>query len=125
MAYTYKGFSTVGRNKKFRLTDFELIRQDLINHFNIRQGEKLMNPGFGTIIWNMIHEPFTEEVRRVLTEDVTKLVNYDPRILVESINVIEFERGIQIEIILTYLKTNETAALNLLFDGSNNTLTAV
>ena len=50
MAITYKGFSTVGRNQKFRLTDFDLVKQDLINHFNIRKGEKLMNPNFGTVI---------------------------------------------------------------------------
>ena len=52
MAITYKGFSTNNRSKKFRVTDFELVKQDLINHFNIRKGEKLMNPNFGTIIWN-------------------------------------------------------------------------
>ena len=31
MAIFYKGFSTIGRNKKFRLTDFDLIKQDLLN----------------------------------------------------------------------------------------------
>jgi phage baseplate assembly protein W len=124
MAYTYRGFSTVGRHKKFRLTDFELIRQDLINHFHIKQGEKLMKPGFGTIIWNMLHEPLTEEVRRVMSEDVTEIVNYDPRLNVEHIDIIEHERGIQIEVLLTYLQTNETASLNLLFDGTTSTLTA-
>jgi phage baseplate assembly protein W len=83
-----------------------------------------MKPDFGTIIWNMLHEPFTEEVRRVMSDDVTRIVNYDPRLQVENINIVEHERGIQIEVNLTSLQTNETAALNLLFDGTTNTLTA-
>ena len=41
---TYTGFSTYNRLRKFRLTDFDLVRQDLFNHFSIRRGEKLMNP---------------------------------------------------------------------------------
>jgi len=40
----YNGFSTYNRSKHFRLTDFDLVRQDLMNHFNTRKGEKLMNP---------------------------------------------------------------------------------
>ena len=59
MATTYKGFSTIGQTGKFRLTDFDLVKQDIINNFQIRKGEKLMNPDFGTIIWNIIHEPLT------------------------------------------------------------------
>jgi phage baseplate assembly protein W len=54
---TYRGLSTLGQNKKFRLTDIELVKRDLLNHFQIRKGEKLMNPNFGSIIWNMLFEP--------------------------------------------------------------------
>jgi phage baseplate assembly protein W len=67
MANFYRGFSTLVPNKKFRLTDMELVKQDIINHFNIRKGEKLMNPNFGTIIWNVLHEPFTEELKSLIT----------------------------------------------------------
>ena len=42
--------STINQVKKFRLTDAELIKRDLLNHFAIRKGEKLENPNFGTII---------------------------------------------------------------------------
>ena len=62
MAIIYKGFSTYNRNKKFSITDLDLIKQDLFNHFNIRRGEKLMNPNFGTIVWDLLFEPLTEEV---------------------------------------------------------------
>jgi phage baseplate assembly protein W len=74
MTIRYRGFSTVNQVKKFRLTDFELVKQDLINHFSIRKGEKLMNPNFGSIIWNMLYEPLTADVKSVLVEDVKKIV---------------------------------------------------
>jgi phage baseplate assembly protein W len=125
MATMYRGFSTVGRNKKFRLTDFELVKQDIINHFYIRKGEKLMNPSFGTIIWNVLHEPLTEDLKRVIITDVQNIAKYDPRVGFENILVTEYDRGIQIEVELRYLQTNQINNLSLMFNGTNNTLTAI
>lgn len=125
MATMYRGFSTVGRNKKFRLTDFELVKQDIINHFYIRKGEKLMNPSFGTIIWNVLHEPLTEDLKRVIITDVQNIAKYDPRVSFENILVTEYDRGIQIEVELRYLQTNQINNLSLMFNGTNNTLTAI
>jgi phage baseplate assembly protein W len=124
MATMYRGFSTVGRVRKFRLTDFELIKQDLINHFYIRKGEKLMNPEFGTIIWNVIHEPFTEELKSIISADVKTIATYDPRISIDNIIVREYETGIQIELNLRNLQTNQTNLMNLRFDNQSKTLTA-
>lgn len=124
MANFYRGFSTVGRNKKFRLTDLELVKQDLINHFHIRKGEKLMNPNFGTIIWNVLHEPLTEELKSVIIEDVNAIVSYDPRISVDNVVITEYEQGLQLEIEVRYLQTNQLSQLLLQFDQQTNNLTA-
>jgi phage baseplate assembly protein W len=125
MAIMYRGFSTIGRTRKFRLTDFELVKQDLINHFYIRKGEKLMNPDFGTIIWNVIHEPLTEDLKSVIVTDIKTIASYDPRLSIDNVVVTEYDQGIQIELQLRYLKTNQTNLLNLQFDNQNNTLSAV
>jgi phage baseplate assembly protein W len=125
MATMYKGFSTVGANKKFRITDFALVKQDVINHFYIRKGEKLMNPNFGTIIWNVLHEPFTEDLKSVIVSDIRDIAAYDPRVSFDNIIITEYDRGIQIELELRYLQTNQSSLMNLQFDSSNNTLTAV
>jgi phage baseplate assembly protein W len=124
MAILYKGFSTVGRNKKFRLTDFELIKQDLINHFQIRKGEKLMNPNFGTIIWNVLYDPFTPELKSAIIADIKAIAAYDPRVSIDNVIVTEYETGIQIELELRYLQTNQTNLMNLRFNNQNRTLTA-
>lgn len=125
MATIYKGFSTVGQNKKFRMTDFALIKQDIINHFHIRKGEKLMNPSFGTIIWNILHEPFTEDLKTVITNDIKAIAGYDPRVSFDNIVVTEFEQGIQILLQLRYLQTDESSMLNLQFNSKNKSLTAI
>ncbi len=121
----YRGFSTVGRIKKYRLTDFELVKQDLINHFYIRKGEKLMNPNFGTIIWNVIHEPFTEDLKSVIVTDIKNIATSDPRLSIDNVVITEYEQGIQIELQLRYVQTNQTNLLNLKFDNQNNTLSVV
>ena len=123
MAILYKGFSTVGRNKKFRLTDFELIKQDLTNHFQIRKGEKLMNPNFGTIIWNVLYDPFTPELKSAIIADIKAIAAYDPRVSIDNVIVTEYESGIQIELELRYLQTNQTNLMNLRFNNQNRTLT--
>ena len=113
MATMYKGFSTVGANKKFRLTDFALVKQDVINHVYIRKGEKLMNPNFGTIIWNVLHEPFTEDLKSVIVTDIRDIASYDPRVSFDNIIITEYDRGIQIELELRYLQTNQSSIMNL------------
>jgi phage baseplate assembly protein W len=123
MANIYRGFSTYNRNKKFNVTNYELVRQDLFNHFNIAKGEKLMNPNFGTIIWNMLFDPLTPDTKKAMLDDIRRIVNYDPRIAVQNVILTEFDRGIQIEIELTYLLSNQQDRLTLQFDRDAMTLT--
>jgi phage baseplate assembly protein W len=124
MATTYKGFSTQAGNKNFRLTDFDLIKQDILNHFNIRKGEKLMRPNFGTIIWNVLHEPFTEDLKSVIAQDVKAIASYDPRVSFDNIIITEFDQGVQIELQLRYVLTNQTNVMLMNFNGATNQLTA-
>ncbi len=119
----YRGFSTVDNSSKgFARYDFELIKQDLINHFHIRQGEKLSDPGFGTIIWDMLFEPFTSDVQDAIVEDVTKIVNYDPRLSVDEIIVDTYEKGITVECTIVFLPYNISEQLRFTFDQANGLL---
>lgn len=122
--FKYRGFSTVNQVKKFRLTDAELVKRDLLNHFSIRKGQKLMNPNFGSIIWNMLYEPLTADVQSVIIEDVKRIVSYDPRLQVDNVIINEFEHGLQIQIDLTFLPGNYSEKLRLDFNSTSNTLTA-
>ena len=113
----YRGISTVNPNaNSFNLYDIALIKQDLLNHFHIRQGEKLDNPEFGTIIWDALYEPLTEDMKQAIIKNVTEIVNYDPRVQVNAVIVDSYESGIQIECELTYLPYNISENLRLQFD---------
>jgi len=114
---TYRGISTVndGNSSKV-LYDLALIKQDILNHFHIRQGEKLSDPEFGTIIWDILFEPLTEPIKDAIVNNVSKIVNYDPRVNVNNVIVDQYESGIQVECNLVYLPYNISETLRMRFD---------
>jgi len=117
---TYKGFSTVSTDSiKGSLYDLALIKQDLINQFHIRKGEKLENPDFGTIIWDMLFEPLTEQVKSLIANDVTEIVSSDPRIRSVETIVSQLEQGLQIELTLVYVPYNIQETMQFYFDSKN------
>jgi phage baseplate assembly protein W len=118
--FKYKGFSSSQFNRNFKLYDIELVKQDILNHFYIRKGEKLNNPNFGTIIWDLIFEPFTNDVQKLIVEDVEEIINYDPRIEVESIFVDSTDVGIRIEAVVNYLQFDVSEKMQFDFDRENS-----
>lgn len=121
----YKGFSTVNTSSQgFMLYDLELIKQDLLNHFHTRRGERLMNPQFGTIIWDMLFEPMTEQLKESIVNNVNEIINYDPRLVAQNVIVTTYESGIQIECILKYLPYNIQQSMQLRFDQSAGLLSS-
>jgi phage baseplate assembly protein W len=117
--FTYNGFSSKEVKTNYKLYDIDLVKQDLINHFYIRKGEKLMNPDFGTVIWDLLFEPFTEEVKKFITQDVEQIINYDPRIAINSVSIDSTDMGIRIEADITYLPFNINERMTFDFDKEN------
>jgi phage baseplate assembly protein W len=116
----YKGFSTVNQlSQGYALYDLELIKQDLLNQFHTRKGERLMNPTFGTVIWDNLFEPMTEDLKATIVENVNEIINYDPRLVAKNVTVTTYESGIQIECILQYLPYNIQQSMKLRFDQTN------
>lgn len=121
---TYKGFSTVSdQTEQFSLYDFELIKQDITNHFHIRQGERLMQPTFGTIIWDLLFEPLTPSIKELIIKDVETIINYDPRVSIADTNIIPYKNGLYVSYSLTYTPYNITQEIIMQFDQTNGLLT--
>jgi len=116
---TFKGFSSRADKKNFKLYDFEVAKQDLINRLSVRKGERVENPEFGTIIYDAIFEPFTEALKDAIVEDVTANLNADPRIATEEILVTEADKGIAIQATVTYVPLNITEKLRFNFDENS------
>ena len=119
-SFRYKGFSSNETKNNFKLYDIELVKRDLMNHFYIRKGEKLENPNFGTIIWDMLFENFTSEVRRLITEDVEQIINYDPRVKVNTLTIDSTDQGIRIQADVVYLPFNINERMTFDFDKTNS-----
>jgi phage baseplate assembly protein W len=120
---TYRGFSTLLNAKRYSTTDYELARQDLLNYFNIRKGEKLMQPSFGTIIWDMLFDPLDEITQQTISQDINRIVSYDPRLRVSEVAVTQEENGFLIQLSLVYVPTNQVDTLILNFDRNSRSLT--
>jgi phage baseplate assembly protein W len=114
--HIYKGFSSIKEAQNFKIYDFECVRQDLLNQFNTRKGERVMNPSFGTIIWDAIFEPLTESTKNAIIEDITAIINNEPRIEAEKVTVDEYASGILLELTVKYKVTDQRSNIKLSFD---------
>ena len=117
---TYKGFSTINNNfGSSKLTDTDLIKRDLLNHFAIRKGEKLMNGDFGTSVRDLIMDPLTDDTKALLIQEVNAVIENDPRVRSEGITLDEYENGLQVEMHLRYVTDNQVENLIVRFDRSD------
>jgi len=117
---TYKGFSTINNNfGSSKLTDTDLIKRDLLNHFAIRKGEKLMNGNFGTSLRDLIMDPLTEETKAIIIQEIDDVLSNDPRIINEGVVLDEYENGLQVEIVVRYALDNQTENLVVRFDRTD------
>lgn len=145
---TYIGFSTINANKpktttalpgvdggtggivqpiimgkKFRLVDVPLVVQDLVNALNIRKGEKVGQPDYGTDIWNYIFEPNDADTQFKIQNEIQRIANNDPRLIVNTVKSYVQENGILLEVELAVAPFNDASILNVFFNNLTNTAT--
>lgn len=113
---TFIGFSTIGQCKKFTLTDFELIKQDLSNALNIQQGSLPGRPGYGTTIWGFVFENQTEETQTAMLAELQRVVGGDPRLYLSDAQVYPQDNGILIEMQVQVVPTTSVERLSVFFD---------
>lgn len=76
-----------------------------------------MDPNFGTVIWDMLYEPYTENVKDIIKEDIQKILSYDPRLATENIKLTEMVTGILLELTVRYVPTNQVDILRINFES--------
>lgn len=113
----FVGFSSVDASiKKTQFADLDLIKRDLVNNFYTRKGERVMNPNFGCIIWDMLFEPMTNDNIQLILADCSSIVAADGRVVMNDINLIEYDSGIQLQMALYYQPLNIVDQFSLNFD---------
>jgi phage baseplate assembly protein W len=113
---TFIGFSTQGLRKKFTLVDEELIKQDLINAFNIRQGELVGRPDVGTAVWDFLFESQTVETETAIIQEIQRVAGGDPRLKISGVEVYPQLNGILIQVQIQFVPSTTVERLSLFFD---------
>lgn len=116
MAQRFIGFNTQGQFKKFTLTDFALIKRDLLNAFNIRQGQLPGRPGYGTVLWDFLFENQLEELQTSIINEVQRVAGGDPRIYINDIQTYPQNNGILIELEIQVIPSTDAERLSIFFD---------
>ena len=118
---TYYGFSTVSSSsqKKFVLTDRDLIKQDLLNILMTRRGSALMQPNFGCIVWEKIFENITTQDVQDIASNISTIIANDPRVNLLSIDVTPSGNNITVTLKLQYASTNFVDQLVINFNNNN------
>lgn len=108
-------------SKKFRLVDEQLVIRDFLNSFNIKQGDKVGQPAYGTTIWNFIFDPNTSELRSEIETEVRRVASLDPRIILNTIGVYTQSNGVLIEVemaVTPFNNANQVGFFLNRFNGS-------
>ena len=114
------GFSTVGKkDPPYRLVDLELAKADLLNAFMTHKGERVMRPDFGSIIHDLLFEPFDEDTKQAVTEDAITIIRQDPRFTAVTIDVNELEHTLRLDITLNYVPLDTISSMTVEFDRQN------
>jgi phage baseplate assembly protein W len=131
----YRGFSTIGvkqRNsiydtgglapvtptpsKTIKISDEALVTRDLLNAFNIRQGEMPGKPAYGTILQGFIFEPNLEDVRSEMEQEIRRVASLDPRISVDSVKIKSQNNQILFQLEVRYAPFNDTNTVTMGID---------
>jgi phage baseplate assembly protein W len=113
---TFVGFSTINQYKKFTLVDFELIKRDLLNAFNIRQGELVGRPGYGTTLWDNVFENQTQETIRTITTEIERVAGGDPRVFIDTPQIFPQQNGLLVQVQITVIPGQTAQLLSVFFD---------
>ena len=116
----YIGFSTVNKDEPpYRLVDIELVKRDLLNAFHTKRGERIMRPDFGTIIFDLLFDPFDEETKELIIEDAVSIIAADPRVTLLTIDAKELEHVMRLEVELQFTPQDVVDNLFIEYDRQN------
>jgi phage baseplate assembly protein W len=118
---TFIGFNTQDQFKKFTLVDDALVKRDLLNALNIRQGQLVGRPGYGTALWDNLFENQTNETEAAITREIQRVAGGDPRLQISEVDIFPQDNGILIQILLTIVPSTDAERLSIFFDQQTRT----
>jgi phage baseplate assembly protein W len=118
---TFIGFNTQNQYKKFTLVDTELIKRDLLNAFNISQGQLPGRPGYGTILWSFLFENQDQTTMAQIIKEVQRVAGGDPRVNLIDTQIFPQENGVLIQLEIQFAPNTNAQLLSVFFDQQQRT----
>lgn len=113
----FVGYNSVDQFKKFTLVDLDLIKRDLLNAFNIRQGQLVGRPGYGTTLWDFLFESQMLDTETAIVEEIQRVVGGDPRIfVVGQPEIFPQDNGMLIQLDVQFIPSSEAERLSIFFN---------
>jgi phage baseplate assembly protein W len=112
----FVGFNTVNQSAPpYSLTNIELVKRDLNNHFATPVGARVMLPMFGTRIYEYLFDPFDEATKNAIIEDAVRVVQSEPRVQLISVDVYQEDQALNIAMVLLFKPESVTDNLFVSF----------
>jgi len=110
------GFNTVNQpNPPYSLTNLELVKRDILNHFATPMGSRVMLPSFGTRIFEYLFDPFDEYTRNAIIEDAVRVVASEPRVELVSVDVFQEDQALNVIMVVLFKPESVTDNLFVTF----------
>ena len=116
----FKGYSTIDKKiGSTQLFDLNLAKQDLMNHFYTRRGERVMEPTFGSLIPTLLFNPINNDMDDIILQDAESIIDTDPRFeLVTADTTINADaNSITLNLLLNYTPDDKQVTMELQFDA--------
>ena len=112
----FVGFNTVNNpNPPYTMTNIELVKRDINNHFATPVGSRLMLPDFGSRIYDYLFDPFDEYTKNAIIEDAVRVINSEPRVELVSIDVFQEDQALTVAMDLLFKPESITDSLFVIF----------
>lgn len=121
----YNGFSTIGNSSRWKLSDTELVKRDILNQFQTRKGERIHQPNFGSEIWDLTFEQMGDNLRETILADAKRIIDSDPRVVSNNVTVASYKNGFQIEMDLYFVSQDKSENLFVQFNNRAQTMTSI
>lgn len=116
----FVGFNTVNQpNPPYSLTNLELVKRDILNHFATPMGARLMLPNFGTRIFDLLFDPFDEYTRNAIIEDAVRVISEEPRVQLVSVDVFQEDQALNVIMVVLFKPESVTDNLFVTFSLKN------
>lgn len=115
---SFVGYSSKNKLKgPFTLRDVDLSVADFVNHLETRKGSRVMLPEFGSLLPELVMEPFTSDLVEQIKSEVLEIAREDPRLNINNVQVEQVEQAVTIRISAMYVPTKEQKEIDLLYEN--------